>query len=190
MEFRKLTDEESLALDEQMKEPEGGWTKPCVIADHEWELDIEEGMASLVPTNPHTEEEVARMDPSLGSGICAYPYWEREDLFVEGRIPVKVEHVDDSSPSTPAGPAEYGFYVKVTPLPKRQAPGAWARITQEELRAKLDEVSEPDRTGGKPIIRMWVERYDQMWAEIDGERFLVEPNLPTTAPDGDSGQDQ
>jgi hypothetical protein len=98
---------------EEPEEPEGGWDKSCVIADHQWELVIEEGIASISATDPCSEEKAKRMEWP----VCRQPYWEREDLAINFRLPVKVTHIDDSSPAGPWGPAEYGFYIEVELIP-------------------------------------------------------------------------
>lgn len=96
----------------EVPEPEGGWQKSCVIADHEWELEIEEGAVILHAINPCSAEQIEAMGPD-GWPVCRDRYWEREDIVMYKRVPVKVRHVDDSIPSTPNGPAEYGFYLEL-----------------------------------------------------------------------------
>jgi hypothetical protein len=94
-------------------EPEGGWKKACTVADHKWALEIEEGRAQMVCLDPHPESFAAEVDPVRGSPVCLMPYWESDDIGTVNPIPVKFEHVDDSTPSTPNGPAEYGFYMTI-----------------------------------------------------------------------------
>lgn len=94
-------------------EPEGGWKKACQVEDHRWTLSVEEGRAELVCLDPHPQQFAEEVDPQRGMPVCLDPYWEPEDLFAE--VAVQVRHVDDSSPSTPAGPAEYGFYLEIKP---------------------------------------------------------------------------
>lgn len=94
------------------KKPEGGWNKACGLDDHKWDLVVEDGKASLNCRDPHSEEFCGLVDPNGPPPVCGYPYWVQEDIYIES-IPVKVKHVDDSTPSTPAGPAEYGFYLEI-----------------------------------------------------------------------------
>jgi hypothetical protein len=96
--------------------PEGGWKKACTVADHKWALEIEEGRVQLVCLDPHPVEFAAEVEPSRGSPVCLDPYWEPEDVGTTTPIPVKFEHVDDNTPSTPAGPAEYSFYMTIEEL--------------------------------------------------------------------------
>lgn len=106
-------------LDEEIperKEPEGGWKTPCIIADHKWALEIEEGKVELVCLDPHPESFAEECNDGGGLPVCLFPYWEREDLITVNAIPAKVTHVDDSTPSTPNGPAEYGFYIEIEGL--------------------------------------------------------------------------
>ena len=93
------------------KEPEGGWKPACKIKDHTWVAEVEEGILSIRPSDRHTDEQIAEMDPRGPSPACVH-WWEREDL-VMSEFPVKVKVVDDSTPSTPAGPAEYGYWIEV-----------------------------------------------------------------------------
>ena len=97
---------------EPREEPESGWKKSCTIADHRWGLDIEEGKVILKCLDPHPEEFVNEIDPYHGLPVCLDPYWVSEDLGGEIKE-VHVEHVDDSTPSTPEGPAEYGYYIVI-----------------------------------------------------------------------------
>lgn len=90
--------------------PAGGWVTPtCTFESHKWTLEIEEGRASIHccdPCDPST------FHPAAGDATCEYP-WEPEDLTTPDPIPVLPTYVDDSTPCTPAGPAEYGFYIEV-----------------------------------------------------------------------------
>lgn len=97
---------------EPRKEPKGGWKEICIIADHKWSLEVEGGSASLRCLDPHPEEFSNQVNPVYGPPVCLSQYWESDDLHCEG-IPVQVRHVDDSTPSTPMGPAEYGFWIEI-----------------------------------------------------------------------------
>lgn len=94
-------------------EPEGGWKKPCTIADHKWAIGIEEGRVDLVCLDPHPEEFVNETDPQRGLPVCIDPYWVSEDLGSPALIPVSVEHIDDSTSAGPWGEAEYGYYIEI-----------------------------------------------------------------------------
>lgn len=102
-------------LDEEIperKEPEDGWKKPCIIADHKWALKIEEGRAYLECVDPHLESFINEVDPQYGPPVCLERYWEHEDLGTVEAIPVKVTHVADSISAGPWG-TEYGFYIEI-----------------------------------------------------------------------------
>jgi hypothetical protein len=99
--------------------PPGGWRKPtCTFESHRWELEVEGGRADLTCTDPcdsRPDEHVRSaplFDPAEPPPVCLFP-WEPEDIVMD--IPVTVTYVDDSTPSTPAGPAEYGYYLEVRP---------------------------------------------------------------------------
>lgn len=91
--------------------PEGGWKRVlCTFASHSWSLEVENGRVGLNCTDPCD----GRLFNPLGlTPVCLYP-WEPEDLFAES-IPVTVTHINDSTPSTPSGPAEYSYYLEVRP---------------------------------------------------------------------------
>jgi hypothetical protein len=96
----------------ERKPPAGGWRKPCLIEAHRWGIELEDGRASVVCLDP--------CDPDLfdsgaqGTPACLHE-WYAEDFCTVEPIPVAATYVDDSTPSTPAGPAEYGFYVELRP---------------------------------------------------------------------------
>lgn len=100
----------------ERKEPADGWKQPCRLADHKWALEVEEGRASLVCLDPHPESFMEECDPQRGAPVCIDHYWERDDLTLDGQIPVAVEHIDDNMPSGPWGPAEYAFWIELKPL--------------------------------------------------------------------------
>jgi hypothetical protein len=90
--------------------PEGGWVKPsCTFESHHWEMEVDDGRASISctdPCNPYI------FDPREPTPICLHD-WEPEDFHTPDPIPVALTFVDDSTPSTPAGSAEYGYYIEV-----------------------------------------------------------------------------
>lgn len=87
----------------------GGWRKPnCTFESHRWELEIDHGIARLACTDPCDPSPFDPAEPP----VCLHP-WDAEDLAMD--IPVTVTYVDDSTPSTAAGPAEYGYYLEVRP---------------------------------------------------------------------------
>ncbi len=91
--------------------PPGGWVKPtCTFESHKWALEIEDGHAHIHCCDPC---DPSAFDPSAGQATCASDLWNQEDFHTPGAIPVRLTYVDDSTPSTPAGPAEYGFYIEV-----------------------------------------------------------------------------
>lgn len=94
-------------------EPPEGWHEiTCSFDSHKWGVELEEGNYRVVCLDPCDME---KFNPA-GSGIPAC-HWEiyPEDFHTPAPIPVKLNYVDDSTPSTPMGPAEYGFYVEVYP---------------------------------------------------------------------------
>jgi hypothetical protein len=70
-------------------------------------LEIEDGNVHLACKDSC---DPALFDPSAPTPVCLVG-WLAEDLIAE--VPVTVTYVDDSTPSTPAGPAEFGFYLEI-----------------------------------------------------------------------------
>ena len=92
--------------------PPGGWNEPCKFEDHQWVIEIEEGRASVHVVDPCNPE---MFDPARGLPACSPDLWQAEDFFTAEPIPVQVTFVNDSTPSTPAGPAEYSYYLDIRP---------------------------------------------------------------------------
>jgi hypothetical protein len=92
---------------------EEGWAKPCGFDDHQWGIELEDGRARLVCLDPCDLDNIC-CDPNGPLPTCAVR-WEAEDLVTSRPIPVTLEFVDDSTPSTPNGPAEFGFWIEVHP---------------------------------------------------------------------------
>lgn len=97
--------------------PEGGWRIPdCTFASHHWMLTVEDGHASVACVDPCDDAYHPRLfDPALPTPVCMHE-WDPSDFFTPDGIPVALTYVDDSTPSTPAGPAEYSYYIEVTTL--------------------------------------------------------------------------
>ncbi len=92
--------------------PEGGWHKPdCTFESHSWVLEVEDGRFQVICADPC---DAALFDPSEPTPRCLHD-WEPEDFHTPEPLPVQLVYVDDSTPSTPAGPAEYDFYIEVRP---------------------------------------------------------------------------
>lgn len=92
--------------------PEGGWRHvTCTWESHKWHLWLEDGKFSIQCADPC---DLNQIDPASGKGlpVCHWEFYP-EDCGTPEPIPVKLTYVDDSTPSTPAGPAEYGFYIEV-----------------------------------------------------------------------------
>ena len=90
--------------------PPGGWRPiTCTFASHNWTLEVEDGRASIMCADPC---DVNLFDPSSRSTPVCLCDWQPEDFSTPDGIPVALTYVDDSTPSTPAGPAEYGFYIE------------------------------------------------------------------------------
>lgn len=93
--------------------PEGGWKEPkpgCSWETHRWALSIEDGRASIQCSDPcegpfDPEKPIPACSPHLDMPMA-------EDIYIED-LPVRVHYVDDSTPSTPVGPAEYGYYFEI-----------------------------------------------------------------------------
>lgn len=99
---------ESLPLPETVPPP-GGWRQiTCSFESHRWVLHVEGGRASISCADSC---DPTWFDPAGRTPACLCD-WQPEDFFGED-IPVALEYVDDSTPSTPAGPAEYGYYIVV-----------------------------------------------------------------------------
>lgn len=87
--------------------PLEGWHEPCDFEDHQWGLTVEEGRASLWCLDPCDADVY---DPA-GSQPACLQWWENDDLCTPEPIPVRPVFVDDSTPSGPWGPAEYGYWI-------------------------------------------------------------------------------
>jgi hypothetical protein len=94
---------------------------PCKVEDHTWVIEFDAGSHSVSCKNPHTPIEREAMDRynlAQGKGfyfpVCGDDVGDYVGTGVAGEIEVKLRHVDDSTPSTPAGPAEYGYYLEIT----------------------------------------------------------------------------
>ncbi len=91
--------------------PEGGWQPHCKVQDHLWKVEFDgPGGVSLVCVDPCSEEKLASYEPNgviPGCDLC-----DLEELGGETE-PFKLRWHDDSVPSTPAGPAEYGGWFEV-----------------------------------------------------------------------------
>jgi hypothetical protein len=92
--------------------PEGGWRRPCDFGDHRWSVQIEEGQATLICEDPCTPEG---FDPNGRTPTC-HCDWPSEDVSFAERIPVTVRFINDSTPSTVDGPAEYGYWLEIEPV--------------------------------------------------------------------------
>lgn len=93
-------------------EPDGGWQEAtCSFESHKWALEVEDGhtgVRCLDPCDP------AMFRPSGPTPTCLVD-WPIEDFFSGEPLPVALTYVEDSTPSTPAGPGEYGYYIEVRP---------------------------------------------------------------------------
>lgn len=89
--------------------PPGGWRPiTCTWESHHWTLEVEDGRASIMCADPCEPLH----DPAGPIPVCLCD-WQPEDYHTPEPIPVALTFVDDSTPSTPAGPAEFGFYIEV-----------------------------------------------------------------------------
>lgn len=94
----------------ELEPPEGGWRSvTCSFESHGWALEIDNGSATVQCVDPCDPD---LFDPAGKTPVCLCG-WEPEDFHTPEPIPVKVTYVDDSTPPTPAGPAEYGYYLEV-----------------------------------------------------------------------------
>lgn len=96
---------------EGLEPPIEGWHKPCEFKDHNWVLDIEDGQANIICTDPC---DLNVYNPGGVLPVCG-GYWENEDFNTPEPIPVDLTFVNDSSPAGPWGPAEYGYWIDVRP---------------------------------------------------------------------------
>lgn len=107
---KKFKDMEIINLEYDPVLPQGGWLEPtCTFEFHQWILEIEDGRVCILCVDPCDPE---LFNPNSRIPTCLAP-WESEDYSTPEPIPVKLTYVNDSTPSTPAGPAEYGFYIEV-----------------------------------------------------------------------------
>lgn len=98
-------------------EPEGGWTPvTCSFESHKWAVEIDMGRATLICLDPCPSEPYT-FDPSGPTPTCLCP-WEGDDLSTPEPLPVRLRFVDDSTPDSWLGPAEYGFWIDVLAIDK------------------------------------------------------------------------
>lgn len=96
--------------------PEGGWHEPtCTFDSHNWTLEVEDGRVNIRCMDP--------CDPDLFSMVDRIPTclcdWQQEDYVTAEPIPIKLHYVDDSTPSTVDGPAEWGYWIEIS-LPEAE----------------------------------------------------------------------
>lgn len=107
---KKFKDIEIMDWEDDPTPPQGGWREPdCSFEGHKWTLEIEQGhiyISCVDPCDPKL------FNPNGRTPICIVP-WESEDYITPEPIPVKLTYVDESTPSSPAGPVEYGFCIEV-----------------------------------------------------------------------------
>lgn len=104
---------------EEIVMPEGGWTPvTCSFESHKWQLEVEEGRARIICVDPCPSEPYT-FDPCGPTPTCLCD-WMPEDFSTPEALPVRLRFVDDSSPSTPMGPAEYGFWIDVLPIEEKE----------------------------------------------------------------------
>jgi hypothetical protein len=93
--------------------PPGGWQPiTCTFESHTWHLDVESGHATITCADPCDPDVLDLSSGNLPACLCD---WQPEDFGTAEPIPVRLTYVDDSTPSTPMGPAEYGYYIEVRP---------------------------------------------------------------------------
>jgi hypothetical protein len=97
----------------ELQPPEGGWREiTCTWESHTWHLWLEDGKFSIQCADPC---DLNQFDPAAGKMPLCHWEFDPEDCGTPEPIPVRLTYVDDSTPSTPMGPAEYGFYIEVGP---------------------------------------------------------------------------
>lgn len=89
--------------------PPGGWTlATCRVETHRWHLDLDDGSFHITCMDPCE----GHFDPSAPQPVCRHDF-EPHDFTTPDPLAITLTYVDDSTASTPAGPAEYGFYIEV-----------------------------------------------------------------------------
>lgn len=97
--------------------PEGGWTPvTCSFESHKWQMEIEEGRVRITCVDPCSSEPYTYA-PDGPIPTCLAP-WESDDFNTPEALPVRLRFVDDSTPDSWLGPAEYGFWIDVLPIDK------------------------------------------------------------------------
>lgn len=92
--------------------PPGGWQDPtCTIESHKWVLEVEEGTAHIRCLDPC---DASKFNPAGPLPHCEV-WWEAEDVHTTKPIPIRVAIVDESTTAGPWGPAEYSYYLEVSP---------------------------------------------------------------------------
>lgn len=100
----------------------------CKVGDHRWKIEFDAGTINVYALDPCDRIKRESMIRNHGYPACSEKDgWVRDGL--SGEIEIKLTYVDDSTASTPAGPAEYGYYIEVEPVvrpPEVPAEAQWA----------------------------------------------------------------
>lgn len=94
-----------------LPEPEDGWKEvTCDWKSHRWAFHIEDGRIRIECLDPC---DLTQFNPSGPLPVCDTDYLVSEDFYSVNPIEVKLRFVDDSTPDSWLGPAEYGYYIEV-----------------------------------------------------------------------------
>lgn len=150
------------------EEPEGGWIQPtCTWESHKWALEIEDGSFHIKCLDPC---DMTKIDPNATIPVCEWGmnYCEPTDFGTpwDAPMPIRLEFVDDSTPSTPMGPAEYGYYILVHDE---------ATKMRKAITEALNTWHQTGYVGGPSEKEAW----DKMWELLGEYRFEDPKGVPS-----------
>jgi hypothetical protein len=101
---------------------------PCTLDDHTFVIELDGGSFSVRAKDPHSAVECEAMVRwAEANGRYPMPMCDVHDDYIQnglaGEIEVKLTHIDDSTPSTPSSPAEYGYWIEFSPISGDESTG-------------------------------------------------------------------
>lgn len=132
--------------------PEGGWKEvTCSYESHKWQIELDGGHFYVQCVDPCPDPEHYDSSKGLPACIAHQHYGESADFCTPDPLPIRLKFIDESTPDSWMGPAEYGFYIEVYP-----------RVSAEQLEAEFEAIFSDD---DMPCRR----DYEQIAARLSGD---------------------